>query len=54
MPAQGIGGVAATDEFVAVSSRDTSDKSDLFEVLDADDALRYSFDFVDDLRTWRF
>ncbi len=39
MPAQGIGGVAATDEFVAVSSRDTSDKSDLFEVLDAESGV---------------
>ena len=27
LPAQGIGGVAATDEFVVVSSRDTIDKS---------------------------
>ena len=39
MPAQGIGGVAATDEFVVVSSRDTIDKSDLFEVLDAESGV---------------
>ena len=39
LPAQGIGGVAATDEFVVVSSRDTIDKSDLFEVLDAESGV---------------
>ncbi len=39
LPAQGIGGVAATDEFLVVSSRDTVDKSDLFEVLDAESGL---------------
>ena len=38
-PAQGIGGVAATADFVIVSSRDTSDKSDLFEVLDVESGL---------------
>jgi len=39
LPAQGIGGVAATDEFVVVSARDTADKSDWFEVLDAESGL---------------
>ena len=39
LPAQGIGGVAATDEFVVVSSRDTIDKSDVFEVLDAESGV---------------
>ena len=39
LPAQGIGGVAASDEFVVVSSRDANDKSDQFEVLDAESGL---------------
>ncbi len=37
--AQGIGGVAATSEFVIVSSRDANDKSDLFEVLDVESGI---------------
>ena len=39
LPAQGIGGVAATDEFVVVSSRDSHDKSDWFEILDVETGL---------------
>ncbi len=39
LPAQGIGGVAATDEFVLVSSRDANDKSDWFAVLDAETGI---------------
>lgn len=39
LPAQGIGGVAATDEFVVLSSRDSNDKSDWFEVLDAESGI---------------
>ena len=39
MPAQGIGGVAANDELVVVSSRDANDVSDVFEVLDAESGL---------------
>ncbi len=37
--AQGIGGVAATPDFVIVSSRDANDKSDLFEVLDVESGI---------------
>lgn len=39
LPAEGIGGVAATDEVVVVSSRETDDKADLFEVLDAESGI---------------
>jgi outer membrane protein assembly factor BamB len=39
LPAEGIGGVAATDEFVVASSREANDKADLFEVLDAETGL---------------
>jgi len=39
LPAQGIGGVSATEDFVVVSSRDSNDKSDWFEVLDAESGL---------------
>jgi outer membrane protein assembly factor BamB len=35
----GVGGVAATEDFVIVSSRDTADKSDWFEVLDAESGV---------------
>ena len=35
MPSQGVGGVAASDELVVVSSRDRSDTRDVFFVLDA-------------------
>ncbi len=39
LPAQGIGGVAATEEFIVVSSRDANDKADWFEVLDAETGI---------------
>lgn len=39
LPSQGIGGVAATQDFVIVSSRDASDKSDLFVLLDAESGI---------------
>ena len=39
LPAQGIGGVAATEEFVVVSSRDANDQADLFAMLDAESGV---------------
>jgi len=39
LPAEGIGGVAATDEFVVVSSREANDKADLFKVLDIETGI---------------
>ena len=41
MPNQGIGGIAAIDDFVVVSSRDRADQQDVFTCLDAGTGLAF-------------
>ncbi len=41
MPSQGIGGIAATDEFVIVTARDRSDSQDVIYCLDAQSGVAF-------------